>query len=140
MVGRYTDRAGARPVVRIGLAATVAALVIVQLPGTAAGLAVVVIGVSGLLGVLWVPAMGLLAGGAERIGLDHGFAFAYFNLAWAAGFSLGAFAGGSVAEITTDAVAYTAVAALYAVSALYALLGGRGGGSRVAESTELARG
>jgi MFS family permease len=139
MVGRYTDRAGARAVVRIGLAATVAALVVVQLPGTAAGLAIVVIGVSGLLGVLWVPAMGFLTGGAERIGLDHGFAFAYFNLAWAAGFSLGAFAGGSVAEITTDAVAYTAVAALYAVSALYALLGGRGGGSRVAEGTELAR-
>ena len=140
MIGRYTDRAGARAVVRIGLAATVAALVVVQIPGTAAGLAIVVIGVSGLLGVMWVPAMGLLTGGAERIGLDHGFAFAYFNLAWAAGFSLGAFAGGTVAEITTDAVAYTAVAALYAVSALYALLGGRGGGSRVAEGTELARG
>jgi MFS family permease len=138
-VGRYTDRAGARTVVRGGLAATVAALVIVQLPGTALGLAIVVIGVSGLLGVLWVPAMGLLAGGAERIGLDHGFAFAYFNLAWAAGFSLGSFAGGSLAELTTDAVSYTGVAALYAISALYALLGGRGGG-RVAESTELARG
>ena len=140
MVGRYTDRAGARVVVRIGLATTVAALVVVQLPGTAAGLAIVVIAVSGLLGVLWVPAMGLLAGGAERIGLDHGFAFAYFNLAWAAGFSLGAFAGGTLAEITTDAVAYTAVAVLYAVSALYALLGGRGDGTRVAEGTELARG
>ena len=103
-VGRYTDRAGARMVVRVGLAVTVAALVIVQLPGTAAGLAIVVIAVSGLLGVMWVPAMGLLTGGAERIGLDHGFAFAYFNLAWAAGFSLGAFAGGTVAEISSDAV------------------------------------
>ena len=77
------------------------ALVVLQLPATAAGLAIVVIAVSGLLGVLWVPAMGLLAGGAERIGLDTGFAFAYFNLAWAAGFSLGAFVGGSVAEVTT---------------------------------------
>jgi len=138
-IGRYTDRAGARAVVRVGLAVTVAALVVVQLPGTAAGLAIVVIAVSGLLGVLWVPAMALLTGGADRIGLDHGFAFAYFNLAWAAGFSLGAFAGGTVAEITTDAVAYTAVAALYAISALYALFGGRGLGGLVAERTELAR-
>ncbi len=72
-------------------------------------------------------------------GSTHGFAFAYFNLAWAAGFTLGAFAGGSVAEVTTDAVAYAGVAVLYAVSALYALLGGRGGG-RVAESGEFARG
>jgi predicted MFS family arabinose efflux permease len=140
LVGRYTDRGGARTVVRAGLAATVAALVVVQLPGTAAGLAIVVIAVSGVLGVLWVPAMGLLAGGAERIGLDHGFAFAYFNLAWAAGFTLGSFAGGSLAEVTTDAVSYSGVAALYAVSAAYALFfHGRGGG-RVAESTELARG
>ena len=138
-MGRYTDRRGARKVVRGGLAATVAGLVVVPLPGTAPGLAIVVIAVSGLLGVMWVPAMGLLTGGAERIGLETGFAFAYFNLAWAAGFSLGAFAGGGVAEVTTDAVAYTGVAVMYAVSALYALLGGRGGG-RFAESGELARG
>jgi predicted MFS family arabinose efflux permease len=138
-VGRYTDRGGAEKVVRGALAATVAAILVVQFPSTPVGLALVVIGVSGLLGVLWVPAMGLLAGGAERIGLDQGFAFAYFNLAWAAGFTLGAFVGGSVAEATTDAVAYTGVAVLYAVSALYALLGGRGGG-RVAESGELVRG
>jgi MFS family permease len=137
-VGRYTDRAGARTVIRAGLAATVGGLVVVQLPGTAVGLAIVVIAVSGVLGVLWVPAMGLLAGGAERIGLDHGFAFAYFNLAWAAGFSIGSFAGGSLAEVTTDALAYTAVAALYAATALYALLGG-GGRGRLAESGGLVR-
>jgi MFS family permease len=138
-VGRYTDRAGARKVIRGGLSATVAALVVLQLPGTVLGLAIVVIGVSGLLGVLWVPAMGLLTGGAEKIGLDHGFAFAYFNLAWAAGFSLGAFAGGTLAEVTSDGVAYAGIAVLYAVSALYALLLGGPGGGRVGETTELAR-
>ena len=137
-VGRYTDRGGAEKIIRGGLATTVAAIVIVQFPTTPAGLAIVVVGVSGLLGVMWVPAMGLLAGGAERIGLDHGFAFAYFNLAWATGFTLGAFVGGSVAEATTDAVAYVGVAVLYAVSAAYALLGGRGGG-RIADTGELVR-
>src|SRR3954471_10312011 len=125
-VGRYTDRRGARTVIRGGLAATVAALVVVQLPDTALGLAIVVVAVSGLLGVLWVPAMGLLTGGAERIGLDHGFAFAYFNLAWAAGFSLGSVAGGSLAEATADAVSYSGVAALYAISAVAAALVARG--------------
>jgi MFS family permease len=138
-VGRYTDRAGARTIVRGGLAATVAGLVILQLPDTALGLSLVVIAVSGVLGVLWVPAMSLLTGGAETIGLDHGFAFAYFNLAWAAGFSLGAFAGGTLAEVTSDGAAYAGVAILYAISAAYALLGGRGGGT-VAEGTGLARG
>jgi predicted MFS family arabinose efflux permease len=138
-VGRYTDRAGIRTVTRVGLAVTVAALVVIQLPSTAVGLAIVVVGVSGLLGILWVPAMGLLAGGAERIGLDHGFAFAYFNLAWAAGFSLGSFAGGTLAEVTGDAASYTGVAVLYAISALYAVFRG-GSGGRLTEQSELARG
>jgi MFS family permease len=137
-VGRYTDRSGSRTVVRLGLVVTVAALIVVQLPATAVGLAIIVVGVSGLLGVLWVPAMKLLAGGAEHIGLDHGFAFAYFNLAWASGFSIGSFAGGSLAEVTSDAAAYSAVAILYAVSAMYALTRGRGGG-RLADSGELVR-
>jgi predicted MFS family arabinose efflux permease len=139
-VGRYTDRAGARTVVRGGLAATVAGLVVLQLPDTALALSIVVVAVSGLLGVLWVPAMSLLTGGAEKIGLDHGFAFAYFNLAWAAGFSLGAFAGGTLAELTSDGAAYAGVAVLYAASALYALFGRPGGGRHVVEGTELARG
>jgi MFS family permease len=137
LVGRYTDRGGARTIVRVGLTATVAALVVVQLPGTAVGMALVVIAVSGLLGVLWVPAMGLLTGGAEEIGLDHGYAFAYFNLAWAAGFSLGSVAGGSLAEATADAVSYSGVAVLYAISAVAALLVTR---RRLTGSGELARG
>ena len=137
LVGRYTDRGGARKVVRVGLVATCGALVLIQLPGTATALAIVVVCVSGVLGVMWVPAMGLLTGGAERIGLDHGFAFAYFNLSWAAGFSLGAVAGGSLAESTTDNVSYSAVAVLYAASAVAAMLASRG---RIADAGELARG
>jgi len=137
LVGRQTDRGGARAIVRAGLIAPVVALAVLQLPQTALEMAVVVVLVSGLFGVLWVPAMALLTDGAERIGLDHGFAFAYFNLAWAAGFSLGSVAGGSLAEATADAVPYTAVAVLYAVSALVALVVSRG---RLAQASEPARG
>jgi len=137
LVGRQTDRGGARAIVRAGLIAPVVALALLQLPQTALEMAVVVVLVSGLFGVLWVPAMALLTDGAERIGLDHGFAFAYFNLAWAAGFSLGSVAGGSLAEATADAVPYTAVAVLYAVSALVALVVSRG---RLAQASEPARG
>ncbi|HEX2106082.1 MAG TPA: MFS transporter [Solirubrobacteraceae bacterium] len=137
LIGRYTDRRGPRTVVRVGLAVTAAALLVIQLPATALEMAVAVVALSGLLGVLWVPAMGLLTGGAERVGLDHGFAFAYFNLAWAAGFSLGSVAGGSLAEVTRDAVPYTAVAALYAASAVLAALVLR---ARLTQASEPARG
>ena len=59
------------------------------------------------------------------------------NLAWAAGFSIGAIAGGSLAEATTDAVAYNGVALLYGASAVVAIFASRG---RIADTGELARG
>jgi predicted MFS family arabinose efflux permease len=135
LVGRHTDRRGMRLVVRGGLAATAVALVAIQLPGSALALALAVVAVSGLLGIMWVPAMALLTAGAEAIGLDPGYASAYFNLSWAAGFSLGSFAGGAAAQALGDSLSYTAVAALYALSALVALRAGRRG----AVAGELAR-
>jgi hypothetical protein len=98
-------------------------------------LAIVLVLVMGVLGALWVPAMGALASGAERIGLDHGFASAFFTFAWAGGFAAGSVAGGGLAEISSDTVPYALVAVLYVASALWAVtrgtgrrMGGRTGG------------
>jgi predicted MFS family arabinose efflux permease len=114
--GRAADRLGARPVLRVGLAIGLVALAVVHLPGTAWLLAVVVVLVCGLLGVLWVPAGLLLTGGADRIGLDSAYAFAFFNLAWAGGFTVGAAGGGALAQASSDAVPYLLLAAAYALS------------------------
>jgi predicted MFS family arabinose efflux permease len=114
--GRAADRRGALPVARAGLAIGAVALVVVQLPDTAEVLAVVVIFAAGLLGMLWVPAGLLLTSGAERIGLDSAFAFAFFNLGWAGGFTVGAAGGGALADATSDAVPYLLLAAAYAAS------------------------
>ncbi len=114
--GRAADRRGALPVARVGLAIGAVALVVVQLPDSALGLAVVVVFVAGLLGVLWVPAGLLLTAGADRIGLDTAYAFAFFNLGWAAGFTVGAAGGGALAEASSDAVPYLLLAAAYAAS------------------------
>jgi predicted MFS family arabinose efflux permease len=114
--GRAADRLGARPVLRAGLAIGLVALAVVHLPGTAWLLAVVVVLVCGLLGVLWVPAGLLLTGGADRIGLDSAYAFAFFNLAWAGGFTVGAAGGGALAQASSDAVPYLLLAAAYALS------------------------
>ncbi|MEA2247929.1 MAG: hypothetical protein QOH46_2458, partial [Solirubrobacteraceae bacterium] len=118
-VGRFTDRRGARRLVPAGLLASGAGLVALQLPGSAPALAIVLVVVVGVLGALWVPAMGALGSGAERIGLDHGFASAFFTFAWAGGFTAGSVAGGGLAEISSDAVPYLLVAALYVASALW---------------------
>jgi hypothetical protein len=100
----------------MGLAIGTVALVVLQLPGSAWGLAVTVVFVAGLLGVLWVPAGLLLTAGAELIDLDDAYAYAFFNLAWAAGFTIGAAGGGAVAQVTADAVPYLVIAAAYGAS------------------------
>jgi predicted MFS family arabinose efflux permease len=114
--GRAADRRGARPVACAGLAIGAIALAVVHLPGTAWLLAVVVVLVAGLLGVLWVPAGLLLTSGADRIGLDSAYAFAFFNLSWAGGFTVGAAGGGALAQVSSDAVPYLLLAAAYALS------------------------
>jgi MFS family permease len=88
---------------------------------------VTVVAVAAVLGALWVPAMQLLTDGAERIGLDNGFAFAYFNLSWAGGFAIGSIAGGALAEASKDAVPYGIAATLYLVSAAVAIFAVRPG-------------
>jgi predicted MFS family arabinose efflux permease len=122
LTGRFTDRRGSLAAVRAGLVGAALGVLVLPLPGSAVVLAAVVVVVAGVLGIVWVPSMGLLSGGAEGIGLEQGFAFAFFNLAWAAGFSVGAIAGGGLAEATADAVPYGLVAALYAASAAVVLL------------------
>jgi predicted MFS family arabinose efflux permease len=121
LAGRIADRRGAAYLIRPSLLAAVAALVVLQLPSSAASLAVAVVVAAGALGLLWAPAGSVLSRGADRIGLQQGFAFALFNLAWALGFTVGSGAGGGVAEITGDAVPYLAVAALFGLTAAWTL-------------------
>jgi MFS family permease len=118
--GHVADRRGAGPVARAGLAVGIIALAVVNLPGSAWLLAVVVVVVAGALGLLWVPAGLLLTSGADRIGLDTAYAFAFFNLGWAGGFAVGAAAGGALAHATADAVPYLLLAAAYAATLLAA--------------------
>jgi MFS family permease len=120
MAGHAADRRGAGPVARAGLAVGVIALAVVNLPGSAWLLAVVVVVAAGALGLLWVPAGLLLTSGADRIGLDTAYAFAFFNLGWAGGFAIGAAGGGTLAHATADAVPYLLLAAAYAATLLVA--------------------
>ncbi|MEP6952859.1 MAG: MFS transporter [Solirubrobacteraceae bacterium] len=119
--GRVTDRRGPAVVARVALVTGAVGLALVDLPGSLLGLAVVVVGVSGLLGLAWLPAMALLTEGADRIGLDHGYAFAFFNLGWSAGFAVGAAGGGALAQASGDTLPYLVVASAYAVTAVAAV-------------------
>jgi predicted MFS family arabinose efflux permease len=114
--GRAADRRGAWPVARLGLAFGAIGLAVVDLPNSAWLLAIVVVLVCGGLGVLWVPAGLLMTSGADRIGLDDAYAYAFFNLAWASGFMVGAAGGGALASVSDDVVPYLLLAFAYALS------------------------
>ena len=121
LAGRATDRRGPAAVARVALVSGAIGLAVVEVPSSLWPLAAVVVIVSGLLGLAWLPAMALLTDGADRIGLDQGYAFAFFNLGWSAGFAVGAAGGGALAQAAGDAVPYLAVATAYAVTAVAAL-------------------
>jgi hypothetical protein len=61
-------------------------------------------------GTLFTPAMTLLSGGADSLGLNQGLAFGLGNLAWAAGQGIGALASGAIAEVSSDFVPYALLA------------------------------
>ena len=108
--GRFSDRAGRLAPIRLGLIAAAVAAVIMPLPGTAVLVGLALVAAIASLAVFWAPAMALLSDAAEEAGLDQALAFSISNLAWAAGHVLGAGLGGTVADATSDAVPYAALA------------------------------
>ncbi|MGH2953206.1 MAG: MFS transporter [Solirubrobacterales bacterium] len=114
--GRVSDRRGRLWPIRLGLAASAVVALLLPLPATVALLGAAVIAAVIALGLLWAPAMALLADASEATGLDHGFAFALVNLAWAGGQVLGGSGGAALAEATSDAVPYVLVGALFALT------------------------
>jgi hypothetical protein len=79
-------------------------------------LGAVVIGVFLAMSLIWTPAMALLSDNAEAAGLDLAFATALVSLSWAGGHVLGGSAVVSLADVTSDALAYALVAGLFALT------------------------
>jgi MFS family permease len=112
LAGRLADRRGKVWVARIGLSAATVLTLLVPLAGVAWLLAVLIVLTCPSYGTLWVPGMALISDGAEQVGLDQGFAFAIFNMAWASAQIAGSGGGAALAQATSDAVVYGVIAAL----------------------------
>ena len=110
LAGRVSDRVGRLGPIRVGLVAAAGVAILLPLPSSAWLLAGTVVLAFSALATFWAPAMALLSDAAEHAGLDLALAFSISNLAWAAGHVLGAGVGGAVAEATSDAVPYSALA------------------------------
>ncbi len=116
-LGRLSDRLGpARPAlialagstaVCLGLAATESAWLLVPL----------ILAAAFTWGALYSPALTMLSHAAEHVGLAQGLSFGVMNAAWAVGNAVGPAGGGSLAELTRDAVPYLVGAGICAASA-----------------------
>lgn len=137
VVGRFSDRRGRLLPLRGALLASAAVAFALPWLDRPLVLAAGVVAAGVAFGIFWTPGMSMLADGAEEIGLEYAYAFALINLAWAPAAALGAAGGGSLAEVTSDAVPFVILAG--ACLATFALLARYSGRTRTGALTPAAK-
>jgi MFS family permease len=116
LIGRVADRFGTLRPLALVLVSSAAVAALLPWPHRAILLAVLVVCGGLAFGSFYTPGMTQLSHVSEARGLDHGYTFALVNLAWAPGQTIGAAAGGAVAQATTDAVPYLGLAGACALT------------------------
>jgi MFS family permease len=134
VIGRVSDRHGWRTPVLIGLAISAVWALLLPLPTAPAVLFVLVVVADPSFGVSYPPAGALISHGAEDVGLDQGYAFGLFNLAWAGGQVIGNAGSAGLAQATADAVPY----ALLSVLCLATIVTVRRRGPRTSAASQLS--
>ncbi len=120
LVGRITDRSGVAVVIRRGTLLAACGLAVLALPSQAVVVGALLTVTAAGLGALWVPGNNLASVAAERLRVDQGWAFSVNSLAWAGGVAIGALAGGVLADVAGDGLAYGLAAALMLATATVA--------------------
>lgn len=120
IVGRYSDRVGRRVPFVIGT--TICAFAMLGIAAAQAlGPIIAMLILSSLgAGICFAPALTTLSEAADGGGLHQGFASGLSNMAWAAGQTLGALAGGGAAALAGYALTSIAVAMLLLFTSAYA--------------------
>jgi MFS family permease len=121
VVGRIADRRGVLTIVRVGTLCAAAALLLLALPRTVVGLALVLTATGVALGTLWVPAGSEVSHRADALDVDQGWAFAFNNVCWAGAVTVGSAGGGALAEVVGDWLPYAIAAALCLATGVAAL-------------------
>jgi len=104
--GRLSDRLGPWSVIRIGLSSSALLAFVLPLPDVAWLIAATTALAGIAFGMSYVPASALMSSAADSHELDHGLAYALWNLAWALGVTLGSAVGAPLAQATSDELPY----------------------------------
>jgi MFS family permease len=120
LVGRYSDRIGRRLPFVVGIAICAGSMIgIAAAAALGPILGALILGSLGA-GVCFTPALTTLSEAAEASRLHQGFAAGLSNMAWAAGQTLGAVAGGAAASAAGYEAPSVAIAVLLVLTAAYA--------------------
>jgi MFS family permease len=111
LAGILADRYGSTRPIRLSLVAATALCVLAPTLGSLEALTPVLIMGMPAFGSLFTPAMTLLSGGVDRLGLDQGLGFGMANLVWAAGQAVASAGSGLLAQAASDLVPYCLLAA-----------------------------
>jgi MFS family permease len=131
ITGRLSDRRGPFVPLRISLAVAIVVSLLAPVVAPAAALIALLIVGMPAYGTLFTPALTLVSAGADRLQLNQGLVFGIDNLAWAAGQSVAAAAGGAIAQASSDLVPYVLLAAACLASLLMLSPAGRRVAARV---------
>jgi MFS family permease len=112
IVGRLSDRIGWRKPVFVGLCISAVWALILPLAESPAVLFVLIVVADPFFGLSYPAAGAMISHGAEGAGLDQGYAFALFNIAWAGGQVVGDAGSAGLAQATSDAVPYALLCGL----------------------------
>jgi MFS family permease len=118
LLGLWSDRRTRLEPVRVALVGSIAVSLAIPLARGEWMLVALVLVASVVYNAFWVPGGALLTEAAEAHGLEAGFSFALFNLAWAPAGAFGAAAGGALAGALGDGAAYLVLAGVCAVTLL----------------------
>ncbi len=117
VIGRASDRHGARRPMTVGLISGAALFAAMTLPGAWLPLAVVsVLVLGGPMSAFMIPAVPMMTASAERVGVTVVVATSLVNLAYAVGETIGAPTAALLSTASSDAVPFLAVAGLMLLS------------------------
>jgi MFS family permease len=120
LAGRLSDRVGRRTPFVAGLAICSLAMVAIAVVATLGQVMGALILTSLGAGLCFAPALTMISDVAEESSLHQGYAAGLSNMAWASGQVIGGVGGGVVASVTGNAAPSLAIAALLAVTVVYA--------------------
>lgn len=122
VAGRISDRVGRRTPYVSGLAICALAMIAIAAVMTLGEVLAALVLTSLGAGLCFAPALTLISDVAEESSLHQGYAAGLSNMAWASGQVIGGIGGGVVASITGYAAPSLAIAALLAVTVVYAFM------------------